>query len=340
MTFSGRALPDASALAERVIARERSALATALNLLDDKRPEARACAGELLANLPEDKVYRDGHLIGLTGPPGVGKSSLISALVKHWREQRRVVGILAVDPSSAVSGGALLGDRLRMLSSDTDAGVFVRSLACRGEVGGLSAETWPMSLVMLASSDIVLVETVGVGQKEIDVSKLTDTTCFIAQPASGDTIQFLKAGIMEVPHVLIVNKEDVGLAARKTLTELQTSLGKHAYADDWEVPVLSASATHGTGIDAIVEAVENHRQWLLHQGTLCTRRRSFQAQWIVKRLREDFGRFGIEALGGEGRLIQNLVTQGGSPFEHYDRLRGTLVACWNSSPLMAARGSR
>nr|MBS0019037.1 methylmalonyl Co-A mutase-associated GTPase MeaB [Gammaproteobacteria bacterium] len=324
-----RALPDAAALAERVVARERSALATALNLLDDKRPEARACAGRLLANLPEDKVYHSGHLIGLTGPPGVGKSSLISALVERWRDQRRTVGILAVDPSSPVSGGALLGDRLRMLSSSTDGGVFIRSLACRGEVGGLSAETWPMSLVMLAASDIVLVETVGVGQKEIDVSKLTDTTCFIAQPASGDTIQFLKAGIMEVPHVLIVNKQDVGLAARKTLTELQASLGRNTHNGDWAVPVLSASATQGTGVAEIVEAVESHRQWLLREGALCSRRRSFQAQWIVKRLREDFGRFGIEALGGERRLMEDLITQGGSPFEHYDRLRDDLVARWS-----------
>jgi len=329
MMVTARALPDPAALADRVVARERSALATALNLLDDRRPEVRACAGRLLAKLPEGKVYHGGHLIGLTGPPGVGKSSLISALVRHWRNQQKMVGILAVDPSSPVSGGALLGDRLRMLSSETDGGVFIRSLACRGEVGGLSAETWPMSLVMLAASDIVLVETVGVGQKEIDVSKLTDTTCFIAQPASGDTIQFLKAGIMEVPHVLIVNKEDVGLAARKTLTELQTSVARNTQNGDWQVPVLLASAARGTGIDEIVETVESHRQWLLRQGALSNRRRSFQARWIVKRLREDFGRFGVEALGGENSLIEDLTLQGGSPFEHYDRLRDNLVARWN-----------
>lgn len=330
MMNSARALPDAAVLAERVLARERSALAAALNLLDDKRPQARACAGRLLAELPEEHLYHSGHLIGVTGPPGVGKSSLISALVRRWREQQKAVGILAVDPSSPVSGGALLGDRLRMLSSETDGGVFIRSLACRGEMGGLSAETWPMSLVMLAASDIVLVETVGVGQKEIDVSKLTDTTCFIAQPASGDTIQFLKAGIMEVPHVLIVNKEDIGLAARKTLTELQTSVGRKSHAgDDWKVPVLSSSAAQGTGITEIVETVESHRQWLLGQGALSRRRRSFQAQWIMKRLREDFGRFGIETLGGEGKLIEDLTTWGGSAFEHYDRLRDSLIARWN-----------
>ncbi|MGF1613607.1 MAG: methylmalonyl Co-A mutase-associated GTPase MeaB [Gammaproteobacteria bacterium] len=328
MIAPARALPDPSALGERLAARDRSALATALNLLDDKRPEARARAGQLLANLSEDRVYRGGHLIGLTGPPGVGKSSLISALVKRWRDQEQWIGILAVDPSSPISGGALLGDRLRMLNCDTDAGVFVRSLACRGEVGGLSAETWPMSLVMLAACDIVLVETVGVGQKEIDVSKLTDTTCFIAQPASGDTIQFLKAGIMEVPHVFIVNKEDVGLAARKTLAELQTSLAKKPHNGDWAVPVLSASATQGTGIGDILGAIENHRQWLLRQGLLSRRRRTFQAQWIIKRLREDFGRLGIEALGGEQRLSEELTTQGGSPFTHYDRLRDKLVARW------------
>jgi putative protein kinase ArgK-like GTPase of G3E family len=136
------------------------------------------------------------------------------------------VAILAVDPSSPISGGALLGDRLRMHASGADREVFIRSLACRGEFGGLSAEVWPMSLAMLAAFDIVLVETVGVGQKEIDVSKMTDTTCFVAQPASGDSIQFLKAGIMEVPHVIVVNKEDIGMAARKTLSELKTTLGR------------------------------------------------------------------------------------------------------------------
>ncbi len=244
------ALPDPAALADAVSARDRLALAQALNLLDDRRPAARQCAAAFLDALPAEKQDSGGHLIGITGPPGAGKSSLTASLIQVWRRRGLKVAILAVDPSSPISGGALLGDRLRMHASGADREVFIRSLACRGEFGGLSAEVWPMSLAMLAAFDIVLVETVGVGQKEIDVSKMTDTTCFVAQPASGDSIQFLKAGIMEIPHVIVVNKEDIGMAARKTLSELTTTLGRRTDSDGWQAPALSASAALGTGIEA------------------------------------------------------------------------------------------
>jgi len=320
-----RTPPDPESLAASVSDQDRSAVAKALNLLDDKRPEARKLAARLLATLPKERLYGSGHLIGLTGPPGAGKSSLTAALVRVWRNRGLAVGILAVDPSSPISGGALLGDRLRMLSSDLDDKVFIRSLACRGEFGGLSAEVWPMSLVMLAAFDIVLVETVGVGQKEIDVSKLTDTTCFVAQPASGDSIQFLKAGIMEIPHVLVVNKADVGLAARKTLSELRGTLKPPAHAGDWQVPALAASATKGTGIEELADSIEAHRAWLTAQGMLPTIRKRFQAEWIVKRLLEEFGRFGIETLGGESRLLDSLVEIPGSPFEQYESLRNRFL---------------
>ncbi len=321
-------LPDPEALAASVSEQERSAVAKALNLLDDKRPQARQCAARLLAALPKQRLYGSGHLVGLTGPPGVGKSSLTAALVRVWRERGLSVGILAVDPSSPISGGALLGDRLRMLSGSLDAGVFIRSLACRGEFGGLSAEVWPMSLVMLAAFDIVLVETVGVGQKEIDVSKLTDTTCFVAQPASGDSIQFLKAGIMEIPHVLVVNKADVGMAARKTLSELRATLQPPQHAQDWRVPALAASATMGTGIEELADSIAAHRAWLLDQGLLSPVRQRFQAEWIIKRLLEEFGRFGIEKLGGASGLLSSLVEAQGPPFEEYDALRHRLLAGW------------
>jgi GTPase len=322
-------LPDPEALAESVSEQDRSAVAKALNLLDDKRPEARQRAARMLATLPKQRLYSSGHLVGLTGPPGVGKSSLTAALVRVWRKRGLTVGILAVDPSSPISGGALLGDRLRMLSGSLDAKVFIRSLACRGEFGGLSAEVWPMSLVMLAAFDIVLVETVGVGQKEIDVSKLTDTTCFVAQPASGDSIQFLKAGIMEIPHVLVVNKADVGVAARKTLSELRATLRAPSHAEDWRVPALAASATMGTGIEALVDSIEAHRAWLVAKDLLAPVRARFQAEWIIKRLLEEFGRFGIETLGGRSRLLSRLIEAQGSPFEQYDALRDRLLAGWH-----------
>ena len=186
-----------------------------------------------------------------------------------------------------------------------------------------------MSLVMLAAFDIVLIETVGVGQKEIDVSKLTDTTCFVAQPASGDSIQFLKAGIMEVPNVLVVNKADVGIAARKTLSELRATLQPSAHAEDWQVPALAASATIGTGIEELADSMEAHRVWLLKKDLLAALRRRFQAEWIIKRLAEEFGRFGIETLGGRTRLLSSLTETQGPPFEQYDALRHRLLARWH-----------
>lgn len=183
---------------------------------------------------------------------------------------------------------------------------------------------------MLAAFDIVLVETVGVGQKEIDVSKLTDTTCFVAQPASGDSIQFLKAGIMEVPHVLVVNKEDVGTAARKTLAELRASLRSNPDAGDWQVPVLSASAARGSGIEALADSLSDHRDWLQQNRLLKPRRHRFQAEWIIKRLHEEFGWFGIRALGGEQDLLAQLTTEQESPFAQYDALRERLLMNWKT----------
>ncbi len=332
MTVRGT-LPDPEALAAAVAAHDRAALARSLNLLDDRRPQARRCAAHFLATLPSEKLDAEGHLIGITGPPGAGKSSLTSALIGVWQQRGLSVGILAVDPSSPLSGGALLGDRLRMLAHDhgSNGSVFIRSLACRGEFGGLSAEVWPMSLAMLAAFDIVLIETVGVGQKEIDISKMSDTTCFVAQPASGDSIQFLKAGIMEVPHILVVNKEDMGAAARKTLTELRFTLKKQMDPAGWQVPALAVSAVKGTGIEKLADTLDGHRQWLVEHDLLDTRRKQFQAEWIVKRLREEFGRFGIEKLGGEQHLFQVLTQRSGSPFDEYDALRDGFLTHWQES---------
>ncbi|MDQ5909828.1 MAG: Methylmalonyl Co-A mutase-associated GTPase MeaB [Pseudomonadota bacterium] len=326
------ALPEPAALAQAVSCRDRLALAKALNLLDDRRPAARQCAAAFLDALPAEKQAAGGHLIGITGPPGAGKSSLTAALIQVWRRRGLKVAILAVDPSSPISGGALLGDRLRMHASGADKEVFIRSLACRGEFGGLSAEVWPMSLAMLAAFDIVLVETVGVGQKEIDVSKMTDTTCFVAQPASGDSIQFLKAGIMEIPHVIVVNKEDIGMAARKTLSELKTTLGRRTDADGWQAPALSASAALGSGIEALADALNNHRTWLLERGQFTARRQRCQAEWLVKHLREEFGRYGLNLLGGDAALFAELAgAPRCSPIGAYENLRTRVMERFQSS---------
>ena len=314
--------PDPHSLASDITAGRRAALASALNLLDDRRTEARQHATNLLSRLQATATAMESsRLIGITGPPGAGKSSLTAALLRVWRKRGMTVGVLAVDPSSPISGGALLGDRLRMKTSADDDGVFVRSLACRGEFGGLSAEVWPMSQIMLAAFDITLIETVGVGQREVDVSNMCDTTCFVAQPGSGDSIQFLKAGILEVPHVLVVNKEDMGAVARRTLSELSAALGREHREGGWEVPVLSVRATRGTGIEALSDVLEAHHQHLLARDTLLERRRGYQAAWIVKRLREEFGSHGLNQLGGEQRLKRDLAAEPTSLYERYEKLR-------------------
>ncbi len=316
---------DPARLATAVRRGERRALAEALNLLDDRRPASRRLAADFLRHLQEGQPGDPGHLIGMTGPPGAGKSTLTAALIAVWRRRGLRVGVLAVDPSSPISGGALLGDRLRMKTSADDDGVFIRSLACRGEFGGLSAEVWPMSLVMLAAFDVAMIETVGVGQREIDISRMCDTTCFVAQPGSGDSVQFLKAGILEVPHVLVVNKEDMGAVARRTLSELGTALGRAHTDGNWEVPVLSASATAGTGIDALADALTRHREVLGAGDRLRARRRRYQAHWILKRLQEEFGSHGVGQLGGEQAVLQQLASRDTSLFEQLESLRQTLL---------------
>jgi LAO/AO transport system kinase len=320
-------LPETTAIADLAagIGRgDRAAIADALNLLDDRRKASRERATALLTHLQSAQTSPTGHLIGITGPPGAGKSTLSAALIAVWRQRGQRVGVLAVDPSSPISGGALLGDRLRMQTSAEDDGVFVRSLASRGQFGGLSAEVWPMSVVMLAGFDIVLIETVGVGQREVDISRLCDTTCYVAQPGSGDSVQFLKAGILEVPHVLVVNKEDMGAVARRTLAELSAALHREHPDGHWQVPVLATSATSGSGVEALADVMEQHYNELKSRDLLAPRRRSYEAYWIHKQLQEEFGSSGIDRLGGEKALLAQLQAPELNLQEHYESLRQRL----------------
>jgi LAO/AO transport system kinase len=216
------------------------------------------------------------HIVGLTGSPGVGKSTTTSALVAAFRAAGRRVGVLAVDPSSPFSGGALLGDRIRMQEHATDPEVFIRSMASRGHLGGL-ASTTPQAVRVLdaAGCDPVLVETVGVGQSEVEVAGEADTTIVLLAPGMGDGIQAAKAGILEIGDIFVVNKADRD-GADATARELRhmISLGPSGQAGAWKPPVLKVVATRGEGLPQLVEAIDGHRAWLEASGTGMTRRRT------------------------------------------------------------------
>jgi LAO/AO transport system kinase len=286
-----------------VRAGERVAVARALNLVEDRRPEARPRTAALLRSLGGGRA--EGHRIGLTGPPGVGKSTLVSTLAAALRSRGHTVGVLAVDPSSKRSGGALLGDRARIDTDPSDQGLFVRSLATAGELGGLARAAPAAVMVLAAAFDRVLVETVGVGQSETDVEHVVDTVVFVVQPGSGDALQFLKAGIMEIPDVLVVNKADMGEAAVRARTELvgvlrvARSAGVAGASSDGGSDVILVSATRREGIDRLVDAIDRHRAAQMAEGALAERRVRGQVEWG---LREQLRRVGDEGLDREGGI--------------------------------------
>ncbi|WP_018683008.1 methylmalonyl Co-A mutase-associated GTPase MeaB [Actinokineospora enzanensis] len=257
-------------LVDRARAGEPRAVARLLSLVEEPGPHAREIATALAPYAPE-------RVIGLTGPPGVGKSTTTSALVTAYRRAGHAVGVLAVDPSSPYSGGALLGDRVRMAEHATDPGVFVRSMATRGHLGGLARAT-PQALRVLAAAGfaVVLVETVGVGQSEVDIMGLVDTTVVLLAPGMGDGVQAAKAGVLEIADVFAVNKSDRD-GADTTVAELRhmISLGRREITGPaWRQPIVKTTAARGDGIDALVEAIDAHHKWAQAHGSLTERRRA------------------------------------------------------------------
>ena len=321
-------LPDPEQLALRIQRGERAAVASGLNLLDNKLAEARNCAARLLASLSGERWLNEGHLVGITGPPGAGKSSLVCAMIREWRLAGRSVGVLAVDPSSRpeLGGGALLGDRIRIKNSSQDEGLFIRSLANRNQLGGVATEVWPMSWLMLASFDIVVIETVGVGQTEIDIADIGDTVCYVAQPASGDTIQYLKSGIIEIPDIFAVNKCDLGAAARKTASEISRSAPRQDRREDWDYPVCLVSATMNAGIREFHEQFDRHRKYLARTDLLRGLRTRHQSAWVVRLLKEEFGTLGLELAGGRAGIERCLGDNASNQFAEYERIRKHLLS--------------
>ncbi|MFI6985840.1 methylmalonyl Co-A mutase-associated GTPase MeaB [Embleya sp. NPDC050154] len=245
------------------------AVARLISLVEDASPKLR----EVMAALAP--LAGNAYVIGLTGSPGVGKSTSTTALVSAYRRLGRRVGVLAVDPSSPFSGGALLGDRVRMQDHATDPGVYIRSMASRGHLGGLSWST-PQALRVLdaAGCDVVIVETVGVGQSEVEIASMADSTVVLLAPGMGDGIQAAKAGILEIGDLYVVNKADRDGAAT-TARELghMLSLGEARGPGDWRPPIVKTVASRGEGVDEVVEALEKHRAWMEASGELTRRRR-------------------------------------------------------------------
>ncbi|KAF0146547.1 MAG: LAO/AO transport system kinase [Rhodospirillaceae bacterium] len=242
-----------------------------------------------------------GHVIGITGPPGVGKSTLMNVLINGWRAQGRSVGVIAVDPSSRRSGGALLGDRTRLTTDPEDQDVFVRSMAARDKLGGLAAMTVTGMVLMRALYDMVLIETVGVGQSETDVVCVADTVLFCIQPGSGDSLQFMKAGIVEIPHVVLVTKADMGKPAVRSRSDVKIALSLVDPGPEdpapWHVPVLLVSAVAGDGIGQTIAAIDSHGTYLRESGRLAAMRQAQAEQWLIEAIRERFGREGIKRVG-------------------------------------------
>jgi LAO/AO transport system kinase len=319
---------DVADLVARARRGEHRAVARLISLVETDTESGRGLLRDVAARLAP--YTGRAHVVGLTGPPGVGKSTSTSALVTALRRRGRRVGVLAVDPSSPFSGGALLGDRVRMGEHATDEGVFIRSMASRGHLGGLAWST-PQALRVLdaAGCDVVLVETVGVGQSEVEVVALADTTVVLLAPGMGDGVQAAKAGILEVADVFAVNKADRD-GARRTVRDLEYAIAMSADgAGDrgWTRPVVSMVAVRGDGVDDLVAALDAHREWLDGSGERAVRRRARAAAEIeavaLEEVRSRIGDVrGATALPG---LADRVVAGDLDPYRAADALLGTAL---------------
>jgi len=252
-------------LADRVLAGDKRGLARAISLVENRDPEGDRLVAEVFPRTGKARI------VGMTGPPGVGKSTLIGALTAELRKAERSVGVLSIDPSSPFTQGAMLGDRIRLADHFLDPEVFIRSMATRGSLGGMAEAALQAALLMDASGkDDVLLETVGVGQGEIDIVDHADTIVLALMPGSGDSIQALKAGVMEIPDVIVVNKADHPLADTM-LREVRSALGLGPQGD-WKVPVVRTEAVKAEGIGDLLRQIDAHREHITESGSLAERR--------------------------------------------------------------------
>jgi LAO/AO transport system kinase len=316
-------VPDLTDLVSRAREGSPRAVAQLVSMVEDGGPAVRELAAALAPHA--------GHalVVGLTGSPGVGKSTTTSALVSELRSSGRRVGVLAVDPSSPFSGGALLGDRVRMSEHATDPGVFIRSMATRGHLGGLSAAA-PQALRVLdaAGCDVVLVETVGVGQSEVEVVALADTTVVLLAPGMGDGIQATKAGILEIADVFCVNKADRE-GADTTIREIENAMamGRRGTGPQWRAPVVRTVASAGRGIDDLLAAIDAHRAWMAEHGRADEGRRR-RARAEIEAIALADLRAQLRAVSGSAALDSLAAEVAGGdldPFTAAERLRSAAL---------------
>lgn len=287
-------------LVQAALAHQRPALARLISLVEDGGEPAQEVMAALYPHTGQ------AHIIGVTGAPGSGKSTLVTQLALEYRRRNLTVGIIAVDPTSPFSGGALLGDRIRMRNLSGDEGVFIRSMATRGSLGGLAATTGNVAAVLDACGfQRILTETVGAGQTEVDIARTAHTTIVIEVPDAGDEIQSMKAGILEIADLLVVNKADLPSADRVVATlEAMLSL---AHAMDWRPPILRSIATTGQGVPEIVDAIEQHVAYLKQSGTNQQRERARVEHELKNILREKLVRRAFAHISRE--LYEQLVTR-------------------------------
>ena len=292
-------------LGARLRSRDLTAAPAALNLLENRSVDARPEIAALLGEVAPARLGGEAgaHVVGVTGPPGAGKSTLLSALTRVWRSRERTVAVLAVDPTSRRSGGSLLGDRARIEADPGDRGLFIRSTAAGERLGGLAPATRAAAQALAAAFDVVVIETVGVGQSETEVAEAADTVAVVVQPGSGDVLQFLKAGIMEVPDVLVVTKADLGAVAARAQRDLGAALRS---LGESRVPVVAVSSVAPvSGIDELVSALDEHRAGLdLGVVRVRARRLGALADFVA-----EHGERGLRALGGRRAAVAWLDEQ-------------------------------
>ncbi len=295
---------DLDTLTKDLLSGDRRALARAISLVENGGPQATQLVKQLYPQSGR------AHLIGVTGSPGVGKSTLVDALITQMRKANLKVGVLAVDPSSPFTGGAILGDRIRMQAHTLDRSVFIRSMANRGHSGGIAMGTYDAVRMLEASGyDVVIIETVGVGQSELAIAQAADTTILVLMPGSGDDVQAIKSGIMEIGDIFVVNKGDLP-GANKTATDITASLELASFSNDWRPPVITCVAETNEGVEKVWEAAKQHREFLQSSGELKERRKSkVQAELaeLVAGMARDSLKAALETPGENQKMLSQVV---------------------------------